>query len=107
MSQAALILLIEGGEHGSVTRDELHEAAGVRAGAARSRGPAVQGLAVPAHDRGIDDAGGDPHAVAGDLPARFGPVVAQRARAGGKPVRAGLQPLWRATARAASRHAGA
>src|SRR2546426_12545588 len=81
---------IEGGEDGSVSRDELHEATGIHAGAARSRGPAVQGLAVPTHDRRIDDAGGDRHAVAGDLPARFGPVVAQRARAGGKPVRAGL-----------------
>src|SRR5947209_6776437 len=98
---------IEGGEHGSVSRDELHEATGVHAGAARSRGPAVQGLTVPAHDRGIDDAGGDPHAVAGDLPARFGPVVAQRARAGGKPVREFLQPLCRTTARATAAHAGA
>src|SRR2546423_14272997 len=53
----------EGGSHGSLSRDEFHEATGVHAGAARSRDPAVQGLAVPAHHRGIDDAGGDPHAV--------------------------------------------
>src|SRR5258705_494821 len=83
--------------HGSLRRSELHKATGLHAGAARSRGPAVQGLAVPAHHRGIDDAGGDPHTVAGDLPAVFGPVVAQRPRAGGKPVRAGLQPLCRTT----------
>src|SRR2546430_7459792 len=56
----------------------------------------------PADDRGSDDAGGGPHAVAGDLPARFGPLVAQRARAGGEPVREFLQPLCRATARARS-----
>src|SRR5207245_7411031 len=34
-SQAALILVIDGGEHGSVTRDEFHEATGVHAGAVR------------------------------------------------------------------------
>src|SRR5438105_8839876 len=96
----------EGGKYGSLSRDEFHEATGLYAGAARSRDPAVQGLAVPAHDRGIDDAGGDPHAVAGDLPAVFGPVVAQRARAGGKPVRASLQPLCRAAPRATASHAG-
>src|SRR5882724_1950703 len=79
--QGQLILLTEGGGHGSVSRDELHEATGIYPGAARSRDPAIQGLAVPAHDRGIDDAGRDPHTVAGDLPALFGPVVAQRTRA--------------------------
>src|SRR5438132_11147252 len=34
-SQAALILVIVGGEHGSVTRDKFHEATGVHAGAVR------------------------------------------------------------------------
>src|SRR3989442_1130003 len=91
---------IEGGEHGSVSRDELHEATGVHAGAARWRALAFKGFAVPADDRGSDDAGGGPHAVAGVLPARFAPLGAQRARAGGDPVRKFLHPLCRATARA-------
>src|SRR5882762_194033 len=57
----------EGDDHAPLSRDELHEATGLYAGAARSRRPAVQGLAVPANHRGIDHAGGDPHAIAGDL----------------------------------------
>src|SRR5207237_5024474 len=97
----------EGGKYGSVSRDEFHEAAGLYAGGARSRDPAVQGLAIPAYDRGIDDAGGDPHAVAGDLPAVFGRFVAQRSRAGGKPVRARLQPLCRPAPRATASRDGA
>src|SRR5437763_15891600 len=94
-------------DHASLSCAELLEAAGLHAGAARSRYASIQGPAVPAHHRGIDDAGGDPHAIAGDLPALFGPLVAQRARAGGKPVRAVLQPRCRATARATAAHAGA
>src|SRR5947209_19691150 len=71
---------IEGGEHGSVTRDELHEATGVHAGAARSRGPADQVLALPAHDRRIVDARGDPHPAPGDLSARFVTLFAHHAQ---------------------------